>query len=168
MKTHEFSIIASGLDPGADDFEARFYEKGCDDALVAFQKGHIILDFAREAKSMEDAIASAIANVRGTGATVDRIEPDPLVSLSEIASRSNMTRAAVSQYAKGLRQRGFPAPKYRVTTDSPLWEWVDVARWLFGKHKLSLGDLEDAEAVARANATIGAEAAEAAGKRESP
>jgi len=26
MTIHEFSIIASGLDPQADDFEARFYE----------------------------------------------------------------------------------------------------------------------------------------------
>lgn len=163
MKTYEFSVVASGLDPDADDFEARFYDNGCDDALVAFQKGHILLDFARQATSMEDAIASAIANVRSAGATVDRIEPDPLVSLSDIAGRGGMTRAAVSQYAKGRRQKGFPAPKYRITTESPLWEWVDVARWLAGRRKLSGADLAAAEAVSRANERIAADAAKAAG-----
>jgi hypothetical protein len=44
MKTHEFSIIAPGLDPQAEDFESRLYDAGCDDATIAFQKGHIIVD----------------------------------------------------------------------------------------------------------------------------
>ena len=50
MKTFEFSIIASGLDPEAEDFADRFFNAGCDDATLSFQKGHIILDFAREAR----------------------------------------------------------------------------------------------------------------------
>jgi len=78
MKTHEFSIIASGLDPRADDFETRFYDAGCDDALVAFQKGRIIIDFSREAESVQDAISSAIEDVRRIGAKVEHVEPDPL------------------------------------------------------------------------------------------
>src|SRR3954463_13687714 len=95
MKTHEFSIIASGLDPRADDFESRFYNAGCDDALVAFQKGRIIIDFAREAESVQQAISSAVEDVRHAGAKVEHVEPDPLVSLSDIAQRSGLTRAAV-------------------------------------------------------------------------
>lgn len=75
MKVHEFSIIASGLDPEAEDFFDRFYEAGCDDATVAFQKGHIIVDFGREAESLEAAIASAISDAKKAGATVDRVEP---------------------------------------------------------------------------------------------
>jgi len=74
MKVHEFSIIASGLDPEAEGFDSRFYEAGCDDATIAFQKGHIIVDFGREAASLEDAIASAIADVKKAGATVDRVD----------------------------------------------------------------------------------------------
>ena len=31
MKTHTFTIIASGLDPEADDFEDRFFDAGCDE-----------------------------------------------------------------------------------------------------------------------------------------
>ena len=64
MKMHEFCIIASGLDPEAEDFEARFVNAGCDDATVSFQKGHIIVDFTRKAKSPGDAIASAIEAVQ--------------------------------------------------------------------------------------------------------
>src|SRR6266446_4522389 len=92
-RTFEFSIIASGLDPSADDFETRFFDAGCDDATVSFQKGRIIVDFAREASSIDAAIASAIECVKAAGAVVERIEPDPLVNLSDIAERTGLTRA---------------------------------------------------------------------------
>lgn len=86
MKTHEFSIIASGLDPDAEDFDTRFYDADCDDATVAFQKGHIIVDFAREAESLEDAIASAVEAVNKAGANVERVEANRLASLSSVAA----------------------------------------------------------------------------------
>ena len=70
MKTHEFTIVASGLDPEAEDFEDRFYEAGCDDATISFQKGVILLEFAREAPSFAKALISAIADVQRTGAEV--------------------------------------------------------------------------------------------------
>jgi hypothetical protein len=154
MKTFEFSIIASGLDHNAEDFEARFYDGGCDDALVAFQKGHIILDFARDADSFEEAVISAIEDVLRVGATIDRIEPDPLVSLSDIASRTGMTRAAMTNYSKGSRGKGFPAPVARVTSDSPLWDWAAVARWLYENHKIAREAAVEAEAVRQANNVV--------------
>ena len=154
MKTYEFSIIASGLDPQADDFETRFYDAGCDDATVSFQKGHIIIDFARSADSVIEAISSAVENVISAGATVNRIEPDPLVSLSEIASRSEMSRAAMTLYAKGERGKNFPAPIARVTSESPLWNWAMVARWLFVHKKVSREVAIEAEAFSVANEAI--------------
>ena len=155
MKTYEFSIIASGLDPDADDFADRFYDAGCDDATVSFQKGHIIIDFAREAGSISDAVASAIDNVHAAGVKVDRIEPDPLVSLSEIAARAGLTRAAITNYAKGTRGKGFPAPIARVTSDSPLWDWASVARWMVANEKLPREDAVAAGVVKEANEAIG-------------
>ena len=95
MTSYEFIVIASGLDPHAEDFESRFYEAGCDDATVSYQKGHIIVDFAREAECIDAAIASAVEAVKAVGAKIDRIEPDPLVSLSDIAARTGMSRAAM-------------------------------------------------------------------------
>lgn len=154
MKTFEFSVIASGLDPSADNFEAQFYDNGCDDALVSFQNGHIIIDFARDAETMDDAISSAVANVAATGAHIDRVEPDPLVSLSDIAKRAGMTRAAITNYHKGDRGEDFPAPVARVTSASPLWEWASVARWFFRKKKLPRDAAIEAETVRQANDAV--------------
>ncbi|MDE2163197.1 MAG: hypothetical protein KGJ53_08545 [Alphaproteobacteria bacterium] len=130
MKAHEFTVIASGLDPEAEDFEDRFYEAGCSDATISHQKGLIILEFVREAKNFAHAIISAFQDVRAAGATVERFEPDYLVSLSDIAERCGLTRAAVTLYWQGKRGRGFPSPVARVTSESPLWDWVDVSRWM--------------------------------------
>lgn len=155
MKTYEFSIIASGLDPEDEDFEARFYRAGCDDATISFQRGRIIVDFARDAVSVEEAYASAIEGVRGAGAVVERVEPDPLVSLTEMAARTGLTRAALSHYAKGQRASGFPAPVARVTTASPLWDWAAVSHWLCAHGKLSPEEVVLAEVVKAANETLG-------------
>jgi hypothetical protein len=154
MKKYEFSIIASGLNPTAEDFEQRFYDAGCDDATISFQKGHTIVDFAREAESISNAIISAVKNVKAAGAHVDRVEPDPLVCLSDIAARTGMTRAAMTQYSKGPRSKDFPSPIARVTSDSPLWDWASVAKWLFHHEKLSREQAIEAEAVRIANAAI--------------
>jgi hypothetical protein len=156
MKMHEFCIIASGLDPEADDFETRFFDTGCDDATVSFQKGHIIVDFTREAGSLEDAIASAIEAVSRAGAKVLRVEPDPLVSLSDMAARAGMSRAAMSHYFKGTRAQDFPAPVAKVTSESPLWDWATVARWMFKNKKLGREAAIEAEIVKQANEAISA------------
>lgn len=84
MTVFEFSITAKDRDPdpNADDFESRFYDNGCEDALVAFQNGQIILDFAREADSLESAMASARENVlaagRSTGLFIVQVTPQPI------------------------------------------------------------------------------------------
>jgi len=154
MKMHEFSIIASGLDHEAEDFETRFFNAGCDDATVSFQKGHIIVDFSREATTLQDAIASAVADVRKAGATVDRIEPDPLVSLADMATRTGLSRSALTNYAKGTRAKNFPAPVAKVTSESPLWDWATVARWMFENKKLDKESALEAEIVKRVNEVI--------------
>jgi predicted DNA-binding transcriptional regulator AlpA len=153
MKTHEFTIVASGLDPEAEGFEDRFYEAGCDDATISFQKGVILLEFAREAPSFAKALISGIADVQRAGAEVERIEPDYLVSLSDIASRAGLSRAAISLYGKGERGEDFPTPVARVTSESPLWDWVDVAQWMLRHGRLSASDVLQARLVKEANLT---------------
>lgn len=151
MATFEFTVIASGLDPQSDDFEARFYEGKCDDATVSFQNGHTILDFEREARSITEAILTAVADATEVGAVVERVEPDPLVSLSDMALRSRMSRSAMTNYYKGHRQEGFPAPRARVTTASPLWDWAEVAKWLYRNGRISREDAISAGVVSAAN-----------------
>ena len=70
MNKYQFTIIASGLDPEAEDFEDRFFEAGCDDATISVQKGAIIVEFTREAKSFPHALVSAFVNVQRAGAKV--------------------------------------------------------------------------------------------------
>lgn len=156
MKTFEFSVIASGLDPEADDFADRFFNAGCDDATVSFQKGHIIVDFAREADSIEEAITSAITCVKSAGATVDRVEPDSFVNLTDIAARTGFSKAAISHYSTGSRMQHFPLPVARVTTSTPLWDWADVAVWFYQHDKLPREAAIEAAAVKVANSVISA------------
>jgi hypothetical protein len=159
MKTHEFTIIASGLDPNAEDFENRLFEAGCSDATVAFVKGAIRLDFEREATTFAKALLTAIQDVKRAGARVERIEPDYLVSTSEIAKRSGLSRAAVSLFTSGQRakEKEFPKPVARVTTDSPLWDWFYVARWMYHRHQLNLDAVVQAKLVREANRAVAAE-----------
>ena len=154
MTTYEFTIIASGLDPDVADFEDQFFNAGCDDATIAFVKGVIVLEFEREARNFAHALISAIRNVQEAGASVEHIEPDYLVSLSDIAERCNLSRSAISLFAKGERREGFPAPIARVTTESPLWDWVYVARWMYRRKKLTLEALVQAKMVRDANCAV--------------
>jgi hypothetical protein len=154
MKKYNFTIVASGLDPTAADFEDRFFQAGCSDATIAFVKGVIVLEFEREARSFGHALISAVHDVQRTGAVVKHIEPDYLVSLSDIAERSDLSRSAVSLFTKGERREGFPAPVARVTTDSPLWDWVHVARWMYRHRRLSLEAVVQAKIVREANRAV--------------
>lgn len=151
MKTHAFSIVASGLDPEMEGYEDRFFEAGCDDATLSFQKGVIIAEFAREALSFGEAVASAVVDVRKTGAKVERVEPDYLVSLSDIAERSGLTRQAISLYTKAERGSGFPNPVARVTSNSPLWDWLEVTEWLHAQSKIDRDAVVEARIVKEAN-----------------
>lgn len=133
MKTYEFAIVASRLDPLADGYEDRFFAAGCDDATLSFQKGLTIAEFAREAPTLSHAILSAIDDVRVAGATIERVEPDYLVSLSDIAERCSLSKQAISLYAHGKRGSGFPPPSAKVMSGHPLWDWCAVAYWLHEK-----------------------------------
>lgn len=151
MKKFEFAIIASGLDPEDEDFEDRFYEAGCADATLAFQKGVIIVEFNRKAVSFSQAVISACQNVLAAGAGIERIEPDHLVGIADMESRCLLTKQAISLYSNGRRAAGFPNPIARVTSKHPLWDWSEVAEWLFEQKKLSLGDVVQARIVKEAN-----------------
>src|SRR5688500_8207772 len=136
MNSFSFTIIASGIDTQEENFEDRFFEAGCEDATISLQKGALVLEFDRQAKNFSQALFSAILDVTAAGAKVHHVEPDYLVSLSDIAQRSGLSRSAASLYAKGDRGQDFPAPVARVTTESPLWDWLSVARWFKKRDQL--------------------------------
>ncbi len=130
MSEHEFAFVVSGVDPHADDFADRFHNAGCDDATLMLVNGLVAVCFNREADNYIHAVLSAHGNILKTGARIERFEPDFLVSKAEIAKRANLSRSAITQYVNGERGAAFPAPHARITSASPLWDWVEVSGWL--------------------------------------
>jgi len=130
MNEHQFTFLVSGVDPHSDDFADRFYEAGCDDATLMLTHGFVAVCFAREADNFAQAVVSAYRDVLKAGAVVERFEPDYLVSKAEIAHRAKLSRSVVSLYVTGERGIDFPRPRARVTSSSPLWDWVEVSSWL--------------------------------------
>ena len=151
MSSYEFSIIATGLSIDGDEWEDSFYEAGCDDALVGVRRGLFVLDFNREAATLAEAVESACADMRRAGATIVRIEPDPLVSPSDIAERAAITRQAISLYVNGERGEGFPPPVACVSGSRPLWKWSEVAVWLHAIGKIDQSVVEAAQLFERLN-----------------
>jgi predicted DNA-binding transcriptional regulator AlpA len=154
MKVYEFTVIASGLHPDADDVANLFFEAGCDDAVLSFQKGVLILEFERESASFSSAVISACEAVLKAGACVERLEPDHLVSLADIAKRTGLSRSALTLYHRGERGEGFPTPVARVTSESALWDWYEVATWLHERDQVDLEAVIQARIVREANIVI--------------
>ncbi len=129
----DFTFVVDS-DPHSDGFEDVFIEAGCDDATFVLLRGAAAISFDRDANTYKDAVFSAYKQIISTGAQIVRFEPDFLVSASDIAERSGLTRAAVSLFTKGERRDGFPIPHARLNSANPLWDWVSVSEWLV-KHK---------------------------------
>lgn len=144
MTEYSFTFLVAGIDPHADRFEDLFFEAGCDDATLALMHGLVAVCFDRAAKDYMHAVVSAYQDVRKTGATIKRFEPDFLVSKAEIARRASLTPAAISLYVSGQRGTDFPAPCARITSASPLWDWVDVSTWLFRHDHIGIDSVIDA------------------------
>jgi hypothetical protein len=158
MKTYTFTLILGGS-PRIDEAVARqLFDAGCDDALPGVRHGVSLVDFDREANSFRDAVTSAIADVRRANSQlrVSRIEPDDLVSMSEMARRSERTRENIGQMAIGARGPGdFPLPVRAVATKSPLWSWAQAARWLAAHEKLDQEVAEQARELVSLNTELG-------------
>ena len=76
MREQRFSVILKGNNTLNDDMVELLYSR-CDD-VTAGSCGRIgRIDFDRPALSLNEAIASAIADLRACGLEVERIEIDP-------------------------------------------------------------------------------------------
>ena len=67
------------------------YSHGCDDALICYYGNSVYVEFDREAKSLDEAIESAILDIEtaGIGAVVESVD-SALVGLSDIAQLSGL------------------------------------------------------------------------------
>jgi hypothetical protein len=76
MNKYDFSLVVSDRIELTESVADDLYAAGCDDATPGMCEGILTLDFHREAASLEEAIRTAIANVRSAGLEVDRVEID--------------------------------------------------------------------------------------------
>lgn len=135
MNSYSFSLVLDGppeFDEAALD---AFFDAGCGDATFQTRNGEVVAEFDREAPSLSDALITAIrdADGAGTGYRVVRVEPDDLVSLTEIAKRAGRSKESVRLLAAGKRgakrsERSFPRPRGQIGR-TKLWSWAEVAEW---------------------------------------
>lgn len=145
MALYHFSVLIRDAEKTTPNLEDRLFEAGCNDALICFYNQSVYLEFDREAKSAQLAIQSALDNIRQAGFSDLVLQESGVSSLSEIASRAGLTRAAISNYANGKRAKDFPRPIYGVASGSALYSWKEVAGWLYQHQKISKAQWEVAE-----------------------
>ena len=84
-KTFEFTLVLKNVDETTPYLEDSLYEASCDDALrFNIEMQDVYLNFDREASSLEEAVISAIKDVKSTSifAEVASVAPENLVNRS--------------------------------------------------------------------------------------
>ena len=76
MNKYDFSLVVSNPAELTEGVADALYAAGCDDATPGTCEGILTVDFHREAVSLEEAIRTAIENVRSAGLIVARVEID--------------------------------------------------------------------------------------------
>jgi hypothetical protein len=161
---YDFALVINGVSELTAGVENALFEAGCDDATFSIHHGRLYAEFSRTGASLEDAILSAIQDVRkaAIGAMVLRVDDSNLVTPAEIARRIGRSRQLVFQYITGQRgPGGFPPPECYLSEKAPLWAWCAVSRWLAQNNIIRPEESRNAEVVAAINNSL-----EAARQRE--
>ncbi|NOY26670.1 MAG: hypothetical protein GXP62_12420 [Oligoflexia bacterium] len=159
MREYDFTLILDGPRSLTTELENALFRAGCDDALLGFRDGIAFLDFTRRATSLEDALVAAVRQVRKAAPdlAVLRVEPDELVTASDIASRTGRTRESVRLLVSGQRgPGGFPAPVRGTRSRARLWRWSEVVTWLAAYDPTGVApeDISDSQVIAAINAAL--------------
>lgn len=135
---YQFTLVLKNIDENTAGLEDKLYQAGCDDALINFRNGTVYLEFDRNAASLKDAVISAIKAVENAriGATVVNVAPENWVTLSEIAKRTGRGRQTISLWSQEKRRGSFPKPIMKLSDASPLWNWREIAEWLYQQELL--------------------------------
>lgn len=139
-------------DIDVDALMGHLQEVGCDDALVGTGlPGRFALAFIREASNANDAVRSALADVRRAIPSAKLVEVAPdLVGLTDVAeiagvSRQNMRKLMLSHASS------FPAPIHEGS--SSIWHLADVLGWMQvrGGYSIAATVLEVAQVAMQVN-----------------
>jgi len=74
MTKYEFTLILKGPLELTEDIADELFEAGCDDGTPGTREGVFSIDFHRQAESLEEAMRSAIGDVKAAGYQVARVE----------------------------------------------------------------------------------------------
>lgn len=130
MKEYNFTLKYR-LAPDDTDMDAlveSLGEAGCTDALVGIGVvGRLALDFTREAKSAQEAVYSALADVKKAIPSATLIEASPdLVGLTDVAEVVGVSRQAMRKLMTS--HNNFPLPFHEGS--GVLWHLSSVLAWL--------------------------------------
>ncbi|WP_431021965.1 DNA-binding protein [Erwinia rhapontici] len=126
--TLKYQLVGQTEEDG-DALVERLAEAGCDDALIGLGiPGRIALEFIREASSAQQAMESALEQVRSVlpDARLFEVSPD-YVGLTDVAdligvTRQNMRKLMLAHY------HTFPAPIHEGS--ATIWHLAEVLTWL--------------------------------------
>jgi hypothetical protein len=76
VKTYQFDVVLKDVAEISDEDADKLYAAGCDDGTPASCNGAAWIHFDRESRSLEEAIQSAIIQVRSAGFKVSKVELD--------------------------------------------------------------------------------------------
>lgn len=125
--TLRFKVSDVGLD--VDECVEFLAASGCDDALIGIgTPGRIALDFIRESSSAEDAVLSAISDVKGALPQAVLIEATPdFVGYSEVADIVGRSRQNIRKLLMTCKTSA-PVPVHEGV--STVWHLAPVLKWL--------------------------------------
>ncbi len=109
----------------------RLGEEGCEDALVGVgQPGRLGLTFTREAAGAQDAMESALVDVRRAVPQARLIEVTPdLVGLTDVAEVMGVTRQNMRKLV--VAYPSFPTPVHEGS--AAIWHLAEVLSWMQDK-----------------------------------
>jgi predicted DNA-binding transcriptional regulator AlpA len=141
-------------DNDLDALVERLGAAGCDDALIGVgQPGRLALEFSREAGNAEEAVRSALSDVKSAVPSARLIEASPdLVGLTDVADIVGVSRQAMRKLM--LTHRGvFPVPVHEGSAS--IWHLAEVLDWLKarGGYQIDTGMLEIAQVALEVNIT---------------
>ncbi len=139
-------------DSDLDALVERLGAAGCDDALVGVGlPGRLALEFSREADSAEEAVHTALADVKSVLPSARLIEASPdLVGLTDVADVVGVSRQAMRKLMLTHRAT-FPVPVHEGSAS--IWHLAEVLEWLKtrGGYQIDASVLEMAKVALEVN-----------------
>jgi len=125
VKTYEFTYV---IDHRLSDDEIDALFEQVDDVTPELEQARTLLGFDRAAKSLAEALVSALRDVESANLVVNSVCSEDLVTIREIAARTERSYESVRLLAAGRRgPGGFPGP---MSSDGwTLYSWSHVRQW---------------------------------------